>query len=123
MSTIATTLPCTSCDGTGRLENDDTDSLHTPMWRTCQDCEGAGVVVLVDPFLDQSIDEPNVLDTVDPAWGLPAAHPDYPARVADREARAAACGHCGGLGFVVTHEDGDAGYRPCHRCPTEAGAA
>lgn len=44
-----------------------------------------------DPFLDESATEvPNVLDAVDPAWGLGSAHPDYPPRVAARRIRAAA---------------------------------
>ncbi|CAI9417170.1 hypothetical protein [Nocardioides sp. T2.26MG-1] len=62
-------VECLPCDGRGVVENDDTDSLHTPMWATCTVCEGAGTV---DPFLAVAADEPNVLDTVDPVWGLPA---------------------------------------------------
>lgn len=33
------------------------------------------------------------------------------------------CGACDGTGFVITHEDGGAGYRPCFRCPVEGDAA
>jgi hypothetical protein len=75
-----------------------------------------------DPFL-ASATEPSPLDTVAPAWGLPAADRDFPARVAERAARAAACPSCDGTGFVITHEDGGAGYRPCFRCPSEGDAA
>lgn len=82
---------------------------------------------LTDPLLDPAgADDPNPLDVVDPAWGLPAADPAFPARVAERAARAAvrpACPSCGDSGFVVTHEEGDAGYRPCYRCPSDRGAA
>lgn len=77
---------CATCDGSGRVEND-AESMWAPMWRTCPTCEGDGRVELkADPFLEP-VDEPNILDTVDPAWGLPAGHPDYPARVADQVAR------------------------------------
>ena len=79
-----------------------------------------------DPFTDPAgAEDPNPLDTADPAWGLPAAHRDFPARVVERAAREAnaVCVHCGGTGFVVTHEEGDAGYRPCFRCPAQDGAA
>lgn len=40
-------------------------------------------MILRDPFLTPT-DEPNVLDTVDPAWGLGSADPDYPPRAAYR---------------------------------------
>lgn len=80
-----------------------------------------------DPFLKPApASEPDVLDATDAAWGLGSAHPGYPPRAAARAARAALpdpCGHCGGTGFVVTHEDGGAGYRPCYRCPKPGGAA
>lgn len=33
--------PCSTCDGREVVENDDTDSVLTPMWRACPDCAGA----------------------------------------------------------------------------------
>ncbi|GAW50578.1 hypothetical protein [Nocardioides sp. PD653-B2] len=78
---------------------------------------------LTDPLLDPAdADALNPLDAVDPAWGLPASDPAFPARVVERAARTV-CGHCDDTGLVVTDEDGVTGYRPCHRCPSDRGAA
>lgn len=79
-----------------------------------------------DPLLDPAgAEDPNPLDDVDPAWGLPAGHQDFPARVAERRNREACepCAHCEGTGYVATYEDGGAGFRPCHRCPQTGDAA
>lgn len=73
--------------------------------------------VPADPFLTPApgpVASAWGLPEVDPAWGLPAVER---LRVLREQATPVACVVCGGTGFVVTHEDGDVGYRPCHRCP------